>query len=170
MALGNTTLSPGRSLPGMARWDRGMSHRAPGRWDIQLSMGSSARLGSLHPHTEDMLSSGCGSERTKGPVITSLSFPGTTWRPHQDAPQLLILFSYTYVIKRRRSPNQPDRSNLREGRRRGLKKQACSTGGRSSHRVPKCHGWTLKMQDEIRSSTRSRLTFVHLRAPARWGR
>lgn len=47
-----------RSLPGMARWDRGMSHRAQGRWDIQLSMGSSPRFGSLHPHTEDILSSG----------------------------------------------------------------------------------------------------------------
>lgn len=43
------------ALPGMARWYRGVSHRAHGRWDIQLSMGSSPRLSSLTPHTEDML-------------------------------------------------------------------------------------------------------------------
>lgn len=162
IALGTLPVA-GRSLPGMARWDRGMSHRAQGRWDIQLSMGSSPRLGSLHPLTEDMLSSGWGSERAfhtaeeKGPVITSHS--GGQLGVHIRMRLNCYSYSHTYVIKRPRSPNQPNRSNLHKGRRQGLKVQACSTGGRSSHRVPKCHGWTLNMHDEIRRSTQSRVTF-----------
>lgn len=40
--------------PGMARWCREVSHRAEGRWAIQLSIGSSARLPSLSAHAADM--------------------------------------------------------------------------------------------------------------------
>lgn len=61
------------SLPGMASWDRGMSHKAQGRWDIQPSMGASLRLRSLSP---DMLSSSLRSLSTK----THIQWRGLTLR------------------------------------------------------------------------------------------
>lgn len=77
--------------PGMARWCREVSHRAEGRWAIQLSIGSSARLPSLSAHAADMPRAPARHRDTLKHTHSQFTFSARAQRPPEvpDEPPLL---------------------------------------------------------------------------------